>query len=125
MNLDDGDATSLSGVLVRLILGGLSEQCLSPGTAPAVTSFCVESSHTKLRSYVPAEDYRAPFLYSYRSTALLSLGIQTRLPLSDRSSLCLHKRGKAIGESVYVDELLCVLDRPVPARVFIDIVIDD
>ena len=48
------------------------------------------------------------------------------LLLPGRSSRCRrHKRGEAIGVSVCVDELLCVLDLHVPARVFIDVVIDE
>ena len=60
----------------------------------------------------------------YRSTSLL-LGLQRRPLLSSRSRLSLDERGKALVESVRIDELLCVLDLHIPAWVFVDVVIDE
>ena len=63
------------------------------------------------------EGYHAPFGHLYR-TALLSLGLQRRPLLSSRSSLCLDERGKALVESVRIDELLYVLDLHIPVCAF-------
>ena len=101
---------------------------VSPGTAPVAAS-CVKieiipRGSVKFRRSIPVENYRAPFFHSHR-TASLSLRLQRRLLLSGRSSLCLDKRGKALVESVRIDELLCVLDLHIPACVFFDVAIDE
>ena len=57
-------------------------------------------------------------------TVQLSLGLQTGPLLSGRSSRCLRKWGKAVGESVSVNELLRILDLHLVARAFIKVEID-
>jgi len=75
----------------------------------------ISDSQTKFRHHIPVRDIHITIVRVTKNWPLLS----------GRSSLCLYKRGKAIGESVYINELITVADRHLPARVFSDAVIDD
>ena len=65
------------------------------------------------------------FIFPLVPYSFAIVGLQGVPLLSGRSSLCLQKRGKGLGESFCVHELLRVLDLHIPARVFIHTATDD